>query len=475
MSLTPEGFDRPRLDEIKTDYDQRFTDALGPVNTEADSVVGQIIGIFSAALDDAYEALEDTYDAMYPATAEGTSLDGAVSFVGMTRLGAAPTTVVAMAYGTESTLLPAGVFARALDNRQYITTTDTVISRSSAGDVIITVITLLNNGNYQIIVNGVSVTYTADADPTALEIVTGLRALFDPDVILATLVGETLRLRAANMFDDFTLTVDSKLSISTLSTPVTFTAVELGAFALPVNALTRIDSPILGWDSVNNLVAGATGRFVESDEELRARHLSGVRATGSATLQAIRARLLAEVDSLTYVAIYENRTNSIDADGLPGHSFETVIAGGLDQAIGNKLFEVKPAGIETFGTTAIQVIDDNGDAQIARFSRATTSFAWVRVSVNALNPEEPLTLEVIQAITTAVLNFGNTIGIGDDIINQRFYGPIYSATTGIGSITVEIAVTATIVDIPAYTTANIPIGRTSHAIFSASRITVLGV
>jgi len=45
MSLTEQGFDRPRLNEIKADYDQRFTDALGPINTSPDAVAGQIIGI----------------------------------------------------------------------------------------------------------------------------------------------------------------------------------------------------------------------------------------------------------------------------------------------------------------------------------------------------------------------------------------------------------------------------------------------
>jgi len=82
MPLNVTGFERPRLTEIKADYDQRFTDALGPVNTSPDAVIGQIIGIFSAALDDAYETLQDNYDSMYPYSADGTSLDGAVSFVG---------------------------------------------------------------------------------------------------------------------------------------------------------------------------------------------------------------------------------------------------------------------------------------------------------------------------------------------------------------------------------------------------------
>ena len=43
MSLTENGFERPRLPEIKTTYDGLFTDALGPLNTNPDAVIGQII------------------------------------------------------------------------------------------------------------------------------------------------------------------------------------------------------------------------------------------------------------------------------------------------------------------------------------------------------------------------------------------------------------------------------------------------
>lgn len=475
MSLTEQGFDRPRLNEIKADYDQRFTDALGPINTSPDAVAGQIIGIFSAALDDAWEAIHNTYDAMYPATAEGTSLDGAVSFVGLERLAATPTTVVAICYGAESTLIHAGSLARSLDNRQYVATADTVISRSSAGDVLIEPNVVTNSANYQVIAGGVSVVYTADASATAAEITAGLAALFDPLVFLATSSQGVLRIRAADQYSDFTLTVDSKLTITKLGTPVTFTALDMGEYVLPAAALTRMDSSILGWDEVNNLVAGATGRFVETDEELRNRHANSIRVTGAATAQAIRSRLLAEVDSVAYVAIYENRTNMADAFSLPAHSFEVVISGGLNQAVAEKLFEVKPAGIETHGNTSIQVLDENGDVQICKFSRPSDKFAWIRVSVNLLNNEEALTSEIVKSIKDAVLAYGNTLNIGDDLITQRFYGPIYSATSGIGSITVEAAITALISDIPIYSTTNASVGRAELAVFSETRIVVVGV
>lgn len=474
MSLTEEGFDRPRLNEIKSDYDQRFTDALGPINTSPDAVAGQIIGIFSAALDDAWEALQNTYDAMYPATAEGTSLDGVVALVGLTRLGATPTTVVAMCYGTQDTVIPVGALARALDNRQYVTTAATTISNMAAGDVEITVTTVQNSANYQVTAGGTVVTYTSDGSATAAEIAAGLAALFDPADFLATSSQDVLRIRAADQYSDFTISADAKLTITKLGTPVTFTALEMGAYALPIGALNTIDSPVLGWSSVSNLVEGNIGRFVETDEELRARHAQTVRVTGAATVQAIRSRILQDVDSVTSVAVYENRTH-LYVGNMPPHSFETVVSGGLDQAVADKIWEVKPAGIETYGNTAIQVLDNNGDVQIIKFSRPADKYAWIRVSVNALYPEEPLPAAVVNAIKAAVLAYGASLGVGQDVITQRFYGPIYTATTGIGSITVEAALTTLPTDVPVYSTGNASVARDEIAVFDELRISVVGV
>ena len=475
MTLTATGFSRPRLNDIKASYDVLFQEALGPVNTAPDSVVGQILGIFAAALDDIYEAVQDTYDSMYPFSAEGTSLDGAVAFVGLSRLAASATSVIAMCYGTESTLIPAGSLARSLDNRQYATTEDALVSRANAGDVEIGVVTVANSTAYQIIAGGVSVTYVSDSSATAAEIVAGLAALFNPANYLATVVGDTLRLRAVDLYSSFPLTVGSRLAISKLGSPVLFTALDLGAYALPAGALTRIDSALLGWDTVDNLLAGNIGRFIETDEKLRARHATSTRVIGAATAQAIRARLLAEVESVEYVAVYENRSSAPDIYGLPPHSFETVVVGGLNQAVAAKLFEVKPAGIETYGNVSVTVTDENGDGQVCRFSRPTYSYGWVRVTVAAFNGEEVLSVDTAQAIREAVLAYGQSLEIGDDIIQQRFYGPIFGATSGLGSLVIETAVTAAPGDSPTYATTNISVPRARVVLFDLSRIAVVGL
>ena len=81
----------------------------------------------------------------------------------------------------------------------------------------------------------------------------------------------------------------------------------------------------------------------------------------------------------------------------------------------------------------------------------------------------------MQAIKDAVLLYGQSLGVGNDIITQRFYGPIYAATSGIGSIAVEAALTNLISDTPFFSTSNVPVARAELAVFDEARITVVGV
>lgn len=473
MSLTENGFERPRLPEIKTTYDGLFTDALGPLNTNPDAVIGQIIGIFSAALDDANEALQDVYDSMYPATATGTSLDGAVSYVGLSRLPATETIVTAAAYGTEGTVIPAGSAART-STMLYISTADVVISRASALDVEIEVGTLTNSASYQIVAGGVSVTYVSDASATATEILNGLAALF-PDQFIASVTNDVLRLRSTDGVTPFALTVDTKLTITRRSSPVVFRAETTGADVVPVGALTAIESAIAGWDELYNLAAGDTGRDVESDVDLRARHAEAINSVGSATVEAIRSRVLSNVDGVTSCRIYENRT-SLPVDGIPAHAFESIIQGGNSQDIAEELWLRKPAGIETHGNVSVDITDSNGDSQAVKFSRPVTVYGWARVTVNALNTEESLPDTAVAGIKQAVVDYASAnFGIGDDIITQRFYGAIYTAVSGIGQITVETDVTALDTDSPTYSTANITISRVELPVFAIDRVTVVGL
>lgn len=474
LGLTTEGFSRDRLADIKTEYDALVTDALGPVNTNADSVIGQLEGIWAEGLDNIQEALQDTYDSMYPSTAEGTSLDGAVEFVGLSRIAASATVVTAAAYGTEGTVVPAGSIAHS--DVTYTSTRDVTISRANTLDVTIEVSTVANTASYNVYAGGASSTYVSSAAATKTEICAGLAVAIASTDLLAVASGETLRITAADGESPFALTIDAKLTITKRGSPVIFVCDNVGATVCPIGALINIDSPLVGWDELYNLAAGSLGRNVETDTELRARHATGVRSTGSATVEAIRSRMLADVDSVTSIKIYENRTSITSADGIPPHAFESVIVGGNDSDVANQLWLTKPAGVETHGNVSINVTDGGGDLQVVKFSRPVNKYVWMNVNVDSLNTEESLPSSAASAIRNAVMAYATAnIGNGTDVILQRLKGPIYAAVPGIADMTITAGLTDAIDGSPTYLSSNLTIAKAQVAVFAIDRVSVSGI
>lgn len=471
--LSDTGFERDRLVEIKTKVDAAFVDALGAVNTAPDSVVGQMSGIYSASLDDLNEALQNYYDAMYVSSASGVALDGAVQYVGMTRIPASPTVVTACCYGTDGTVIQLGSLARTLDDVQYYAPEAGLITRSRALDVHLQVTTVVNSGDYQVIVNGESFVYSADSATTADEIAEGVAALIIVDNVVATSDSDTVRIRAEDGKTYFKLSQSSKFTVAKLGSAVIFAGLESGAHVVPVGSLVYIDSVITGFDEITNLAQAETGRDIETDEELRQRHAQGgFNINGKATVRAIRAAILSNVDGVTYCAVYENDTDATDGNGLPPHSFESVVVGGSNKDIAEEIYDVKPAGIKPHGSTSVQVIDDNGDALTVKFSRTTSKLIWVKVTIQAYDNELDLPSTYIDDIKQAVVSYGVTIGIGRDVITQRLYCPIYTVN-GIAQVLVEIAATDTLAETPSYNTNNIVIGRAELASFDVALVSVI--
>ncbi len=473
MALTNNGYTIKRLSELKKEYDRLLVNRFGPINTQPDSVIGQLEGIWAEALANIYEQAQDTYHAMYPSSAEGVSLDGAVSYVGITRFAASATQVVAVVYGRESSLLKSG--AQASDgNQRYQSLYDTVISRANAVDTLIE-IEAKDNAQYSLNISGTLFSYTTESGASVAQIIDGLGQQLNPEVLLYEVQNGALRIYATDGATPFALSVGDKLKLTRIGSPCRFIAMDLGRHVLPMGALTDIVTPRSGWESVSNLGEGIVGRERESDDELRARFEQSRQVTGSATVKAIRARVREEVIGVSEVYIFENRTNKVTDDGIPPHAFEALVVGGDGQAVADALWKHKPAGIETYGTHSTMVKDENGDGQRIYFSRPAQRMAWIRVNVTGLYDEEALPQGVINSIKKAVMSYGQTLNIGDDIILQRMLGPIYSNTSGLATITIEAAITDSLDDNPEYQQENIAIDKRSVALFDETRLEVIGL
>lgn len=655
--VTPFGFRAMRLINIKNMLEDLFIAEFGDINLDAQSVTGQLIGIYSKVLADIWENMEDVYQSQYPNSASGVSLDNVVQLSGITRLPAQQTSVIGAATGTEGTLIPAGSLAKIPQTDQvFFSTAPAFITR---GNSIRNVINVLSLGAqaYTVLINGISYNYslpviglsgplvsgntisgringvniptinfttdsattlnlfaaailatlplsiasaTVNANSIELVPVLGsqivvnsitplgigaptytpsfltpasladvakyLAAVIDnsTNVIGTWISGSSFTIQALDSSVPYALNNGTRLSVIETTSPIPFLAQSYGPIPVPANTLTEILTPVAGWTSLTNFQAGITGRNQETDEELRIRRARSLRVTGTATVEAIIARLLQEVPGVTSVLVFENVNitqtpilitfssdfiagNSVqvnldgsnigtvsfitdhlamitaianliaaqppissvlvggvgnrslgismnesqeveidfaitgggaptyvEAGGRPPKSFEAVVQGGSDQAVALKIWQVKPAGIQTYGNVndgnGIVIVDSQGNNQTIFFSRAIPVYIWVTVALT-LNPQESFPVNGQQLVADSILAYGNSLGIGVDVFIQRVQAAVF-AVPGIAGATVQLARTLNLSDTPTYASTDVPITETEISTWDLSRIFV---
>ena len=65
----------------------------------------------------------------------------------------------------------------------------------------------------------------------------------------------------------------------------------------------------------------------------------------------------------------ENWTDLSDVNGVPGHSINVIVDGGVDEAIARVVFDRKPAGTGMLGNTQVSLTDSRGRVRLVRFDR----------------------------------------------------------------------------------------------------------
>lgn len=169
---------------------------------------------------------------------------------------------------------------------------------------------------------------------------------------------------------------------------IRFEATEPGPLIANAGTLTVRDTLITGWDAVTNPEDAEVGSNIESDAAYRNRREDELFAQGGGTVDGIRADLL-RLETVMAVGVIENTDSVVSPDGLPPKSFCAVVhssPGAHDeQAIGDSIWSNKPAGIEAFGDTPVDVLDSEGTTHTVHFSRPSERAVYValRLTTNA--------------------------------------------------------------------------------------------
>lgn len=491
FGVTPTGFKLKRLEDIQSETEDRFKTEFGDsINLTPQGPMGQIKGIFDEELSLIWELSQDVWDSGSPETAEDIALDNVASLTGTNRLVATKSKVIGRIGGTPTTLVPAG-FVGSVDGddtARFESVADAIIGATGIDEIqTLTFSDAPDAGSFELVFGAettVPILFSeADIDvENALNNLSGLSAVsvsgdFSTGFVItfAGADGETTHpaLTISNNTLEITsspITIDVEETVKGFPPFVDtlFQAEETGPTVANTGSLTAIETPQGGVTQLTNPQDAEIGSNIETDAELKQRRKELLQRSGTATVEGIRNALLDVVD-VNQALVIENTALIVDAGGRPGKSFESVVEGGADQDIADAIWASKPAGIETFGSVSVPVVDSQGFIHTINFSRATEIDIWMIVNItpNTDPAEGPLyPIDGDQQVEDVVLAFAQDFRIGQDVVVSQFYTPIN--TIG-GVIGIEILVGTS----PAPTMSdNIAIDVTERAVFDSARITV---
>lgn len=467
--LSDTGFRRKRLPDIIKSLNARVSDALGvQIRTEAGSVFGQIHGVYAYEIADLWEQAENSYNSMYPSTALGASLSNAAGLAGISLIEAEQTTLVATCYGTEGAEIP---YLAQISDRNYTYSCTDVYKPITADRASYIAMTIeedpVADTVYGLTIDTEAHTYTASEGETKTQVLVGLYSQFS----FTDRTGSTVNDVLAIVMNDETETMKVRsvnLLVQSIGSPFNFACDTPGAVSPALGKVTQIPLTYPGWTSVSNNVPAAVGRDAETDIALRQRWSSSVFARSMAMTDSIAAAIYQNVPGVTVCLVRENDTDDTDADGRPPHSIECIVAGGARAEIAKQIWLKKAPGITTYGSVSADVTDSQGVIHTMNFNRPEEVKIWLKVII-AENPEEELPSAAPVEIQTALASKGSSQRIGEDVVLQKYFAAIFSATKGIGYINLTACVGDTA---GTYSADNIEISARQVAVFDESRITV---
>lgn len=240
------------------------------------------------------------------------------------------------------------------------------------------------------------------------------------DLLLTGTVGTTITNGSVRDTNSVIWNLPATVVIGTDGTVVaTATCANSGAVAAVAGSVNGINTPTRGWASVTNPLAATVGIAAETDAELRVRQSQSVALASLTPFDAVDGAI-ANVEGVTRHKLFENDTETTDANGLPAHSISAIVEGGDATEIANTIRRTKGQGVSTYGTTAVIVTDKYGNPYTIRFSRPIDVPIYVSITIQALTGYSS---QVGDEIKAAVAAYINSLAIGDGVLLSRVYSP----------------------------------------------------
>lgn len=468
--LTPNGPNPKRLDVILEEMHSKLIEKTG-VNTRQnpESLLNHLLTNIADAIAELWEYGTDVYHSQYPMSAEGSSLDNAMQFGGITREMPAKSYYPILCTGVDGTTIPAGTLIATDTNpsTELTNSTDALITRSSFNKAVIVVASDKNSIAMSAVINGNM--FSADT----LENLAA--AITDDNFNVAYEEGKLL-ISANDETSSNSLILSENLTTETVGTVVVFGTEEYGDIIIPDGVITKIVKSVAGLQKITNIGGYIAGRLAETDAEFRKSYVDKIFNRSSAMLESVKSAILENVQGVQSVAAYENDTNEFDDMGRPPHSIEVVVDGGDKTEIAQQIFATKCGGISTCCTEengeVVVLKGIYGEDVIIRFNRPTNVYVWFQIGVTfngATNPPSNYS----ERIKEIVLECMQNVGAGENVLPQRFTERLGKEIPGIDYYDIRIFSSPDKQETPSeFTERSVKIKPRERAVTSESRIGV---
>ena len=473
--VTAQGFVMKRMDEILNEMQTEISEELGfDISTNPQSALNAAIVVpIAARIATLWEVAQDSYYAKYPATASGINLDNACQYGSVRREPNRRTRYLIHVTGTEGSIITANSYISSNTNPVVLLycAAGQTLTRAACNKLVIKTSTTAA-GTYTISLNGTNFSYTASSGATSLQILQGLQTAFQLSEYTTTLDSEELTLT----IEDENLTRTNNFGLTTNLTTATVTALvyyyteEYGDINMPFGTINTIVTNISGLQSVTNLLEPVAGRLQQTDDELRKSYAEKSYLTSESTSEGIRSYILDKVSGIESCQVYTNDNNIVDSEGRPPHSIEAVVNGGSDTDVAEAIYNKKPGGIATYGTTSATILSEYGESITVYFSRPDKKYIWLQVTITADGnmPENYQDL-----VKSAILTVGDAYDTGQDVLFQTFIQSVYQTIDNTILCQVKVGVSNSEYTEPStYAEQNVTIGVRELAVFGYDRIEV---
>lgn len=503
FGVTPQGFNKKRLVDIKDEIEITLRDALGRyINLLPESVFGQVVGTFAEREAKLWEQDEAVYDSFDPQQATGASLDRIADISGATRKTPSKSAVTEnnqIFFGDVATVIPLNsqvavdgnplAIFKSLSQVVLVAGQDAQQKVAFSGDAATgqfrfnfdnKFITILAADNAAAIQAKLTAVYFDEEDGNA-PVITVTGNQLAAGGLVFSFVGDHVRGYGKRPLD--LVVINNSTLATSAPAPVVFTvidqvpgevqgscnmqAADIGPTVANARSLTEILTPVGGWDATLNLEDAVVGQSVEADATFRQRREEEIARSGSATPNAILADMLA-INDVTAAVVFFNKLDIYDSDGRPPHSVDIVVQNGDEDDIAQAIFDTVGGGITFVGAITKTVIDDQGFPQSIKFSRPTEAEIYVEMDITIDSQLFPVDGQ--SQLRDAVLAYGAMLGVGDDII---VHGSTPSLENALGVVPgiVDIVLRVGLAPSPTQD-ANIELAPREIAEFDSSRIAV---